>query len=343
MNSDWKPSSISTNEYIIGFSQNRILELENSFNTLQNYTHYKVQIPNQNTKITKSGNYLVSVLDTDQNVVFKRRFTLYESKVLVGVTVVRGRNTREVNQEQTVQFTINYNANEIRNPSREIKVVVLQNDIWQTAISDLKPQFYRNNQLIYKHYNTSNFWSGNEYLNFDNKQIRNSTVQIARVEKKDIYHTYLYTQEPRNEKPYTYFPDINGQFVVRTIEGNNPSTEADYARVYFSLNTPKLKNKEVYIYGAFNNFNTTPENKMTFNTVTKKYETSILLKQGFYNYTFATKDKNKHTKHIRIKRFFLSNGKRIYSAGILQSFWRKLPKSYRDWFCKNKSTRIKTL
>ena len=74
MNSDWKPSSISTNEYIIGFSQNRILELENSFNTLQNFTHYKVQIPNQNTKITKSGNYLVSVLDTDQNVVFKRRF-----------------------------------------------------------------------------------------------------------------------------------------------------------------------------------------------------------------------------------------------------------------------------
>jgi len=292
MNSDWEPSSISTNEYIIGFSQNRILELENSFNTLQNYTHYKVQIPNQNTKITKSGNYLISVLDIDQNVVFKRRFTLYESKVLVGVTVVRGRNTREVNQEQTVQFTINYNANEIRNPSQEIKVVVLQNDIWQTAISDLKPQFYRNNQLIYKHYNTSNFWSGNEYLNFDNKQIRNSTVQIARVEKKDIYHTYLYTQEPRNEKSYTYFPDINGQFVVRTTEGNNPYTEADYARVYFSLNTPKLKNKEVYIYGAFNNFNTTPENKMIFNTVTKKYETSILLKQGFYNYTFATKDKN---------------------------------------------------
>ena len=31
---------------------------------------------------------------------------------------------------------------------------------------------------------------------------------------------------------------------------------------------------------------------MKYNTSTKKYETSILLKQGFYNYTFATKDKN---------------------------------------------------
>jgi len=36
MNSEWKPSTISTNEYIIGFNQNRILKYENSFNTLQN-------------------------------------------------------------------------------------------------------------------------------------------------------------------------------------------------------------------------------------------------------------------------------------------------------------------
>ena len=35
MSSDWKPSAISTNQYIIGFNQNIILDYENSFNTLQ--------------------------------------------------------------------------------------------------------------------------------------------------------------------------------------------------------------------------------------------------------------------------------------------------------------------
>ena len=292
MDSDWKPSNISPNQYIIGFHQNRISEFENSFNTLQDYTHYSVQIPNSNTKITKSGNYLISVLDDSQNIVFKRRFTLYESKALIGVSVIRGRNTKTSNQQQTVQFTINYNSNKIRNPSQEIKAVVLQNNIWRSAITNLKPQFYKNNQLIYKHFDTSNFWSGNEYLNFDNKQIRNSTVQIARVEKKDVYHTYLYPQGRRNSKPYTYFPDINGQFVIRTTEASNPFTEADYAMVHFTFDTPKITNKEVYVYGAFNNFETSLENKMTFNTTTKRYEASILLKQGFYNYTFVTKDKN---------------------------------------------------
>jgi hypothetical protein len=292
MDSDWKPSNISTNQYIVGFSQNNILEYENSFNTLQNYTHYKVKIPNKNTKITKSGNYLISVLDAAQNSVFSRRFTLYESKVLVGVSIEIKRNTQLTNQQQIVQFTINYNANEIRNPSQEIKTVVLQNNIWETAISNLKPQSFRNNQLVYKYYDKPSFYSGNEYLNFDNKQIRNSTVQIARVEKKDIYHAYLYPQEARSLKPYTYFPDINGQFVIRTTEGNNPFTEADYAMVHFSLAADEIPTKEVYVYGAFNDFKTSPENKMTFNFDTKKYEASILLKQGFYNYTFATKDKN---------------------------------------------------
>ncbi|WP_347172578.1 DUF5103 domain-containing protein [Polaribacter uvawellassae] len=304
MDSDWKPSRISTNEYIIGFNQNNILEYENSFNTLQDYTNYRVQFPNENTKITKSGNYLVSVLDEVQNIVFTRRFTYYESKALVGVSVVRSRNTSTENQQQTVQFTINYNANEIRNPSQEITTVVLQNNIWETAISNLKPQFFKNNQLVYKYYNKPNFYSGNEYLNFDNKQIRNSTIQIARVEKKDIYHAYLYPQEVRKLKPYTYFPDINGQFVVRTTEGNNPFTEADYAMVHFYLDADEILNKEIYVYGAFNDFNTTSENKMTFNSDTKKYETSILIKQGFYNYTFAIKDKNNNINTHEINGSF---------------------------------------
>lgn len=61
--------------------------------------------------------------------------------------------------------------------------------------------------------------------------------------------------------------------------------------VHFSLDIDEIANKEIYVYGAFNDFKTTSENKMNFNTDTKKYEASILLKQGFYNYTFATKDK----------------------------------------------------
>ena len=61
MTHDWKESRMLTSQYIDGLDQNTILDVTNSFNTLQSYTHYRVQIPNINSVITKSGNYLLSV------------------------------------------------------------------------------------------------------------------------------------------------------------------------------------------------------------------------------------------------------------------------------------------
>ena len=39
-NSDWQPSDLVDNEYIDGFTEDRITTIDNSFNTLQQYTHY---------------------------------------------------------------------------------------------------------------------------------------------------------------------------------------------------------------------------------------------------------------------------------------------------------------
>lgn len=290
MTHDWKKSSLISNQYINGFESNPIFNVENSFNTFQNYTHYSVQFPNQNTRITKSGNYLLSVLDDFGELVFTRRFTLYENIATVGVSASRSRNTKNMDEEQTVHFLVNYSQLQINNPSQEIHVAILQNENWKTAITEILPQFYKPNQLVYKYSRKTNFWGGNEYLFFDNKNIRNASVNIAKSERKEIYHNYLYPYINRGLKSYTYNPDINGQFIVRNIEARNPKTEADYAMMNFSLKVgQEIADKEVYVYGAFNNFSLTEENKMIFDPSTNYYNANFLLKQGFYNYTFVTK------------------------------------------------------
>lgn len=290
MTHDWKPSNLIANQYINGFQSNIFFNVENSFNTRQNYTHYSVKFPNQNTRITKSGNYLVSVLNEYDELQFTRRFILYESTAVVGVSVSRGRDTKYMNEQQTVNLIVNHPSLKVNNPSQEIHVVLLQNENWKTAITDVQPQFFKPNQLIYRHNRKTNFWGGNEFLNFDNKLIRNGNINISRVIKKDLYHSYLYPFKYRESKSYTYNPDINGQFVIRNIEAQNATTEADYARMYFSVKVDKkFEDKEVYVYGAFNNFKLTEETKMTFDPTSKMYVTNFLLKQGFYNYTFVTK------------------------------------------------------
>ena len=294
MTSDWKESRMLTSQYIDGFDQNTILEVTNSFNTLKNYTHYSVQIPNINSVITKSGNYLLSVLDPYDNIIFSRKFVLYESKAIVRVSVERSRSTKTVNTQQTIQLSVNYPSLQINNPGQEINVVLLKNENWNEKINNLNPTFFKSNQLLYTYKNKTNFWGDNEYYNFDTKILRNRSVGIQRIEKKDVFHHYIQPLLYNEFKKYTYFPDINGQFLIRTLEGNNNKTEADYAMMHFSLEveTP-FKEKELYVFGAFNNFEITKENRMYFDISSNTYRANFLLKQGFYNYSFATVGINK--------------------------------------------------
>ena len=64
-NSDWQPSELENHEYINGFTEDRIIDFQNSFNTLVQYVHYRVALPNRNMRWTQSGNYLLVVYDTD--------------------------------------------------------------------------------------------------------------------------------------------------------------------------------------------------------------------------------------------------------------------------------------
>ncbi|MGB5362687.1 MAG: DUF5103 domain-containing protein [Aureibaculum sp.] len=286
---DWQPSGLISTEYINGYSSDYIRDFENSFNTLQPYTYYKLQIPNDNTQIKLSGNYVISVLNNYDEVLFSRPFIVYDSQVDVGVSVHRNRDIASLNTKQSLQFTINHPNLLINNPSQEIKVAIYQNNDWNTVIKDLKPQFYRGSQLIYKYIDKISFWAGNEFLFFDTKQIRTANNNIARVTLNDIFDSYLYLDEERLHRPYTLYPDINGNFVIRSVDGGETSTEADYTWVHFRLETfENIGQDNIYVYGNFNGWQLTEENKMSFDERLKIYTCKLLLKQGFYNYLYVT-------------------------------------------------------
>ena len=290
---NWQPSGLSEREYIKGYDGDRIRNDENSFNTLQFYTHYSIVFPNRSTQLLLSGNYMISVQDENENIIFTRRLVLYESLVDVGVSVHRSREIATIDTKQNVQFVINHPNMLINNPKVEIKTVLMQNNNWQTAITNLVPQFYRGSQLLYKYLDVTNFWAGNEFLYFDSKAVRFSNVYIKRVDSgPELYHTILYTNYERIDKPYGINPDINGNFVVRNVDGQGDSNiEADYTWVFFSLNTLEdLRGKRVFINGNYNNWRNVVTNELFYNEESGLYETQILIKQGFYNYQFVTLD-----------------------------------------------------
>ncbi|APY07896.1 DUF5103 domain-containing protein [Winogradskyella sp. J14-2] len=290
-NFDWTPSILAKAEYLRGLDNQRILEYYNSFNTYQVYSHYKLQIPNIQTRgLLKSGNYMISIYDEYDELMFSRKFMIYEDLVNVGVRVKRSRDVTVIDEKQSVDLTISTNSINFNNPLETIKTVIIQNNNLNTSISDLKPQYTLGNELIYRYDTESAFWGGNEYLWFENKDVRTSNVGVQFIDLKDIYQSYLYTNIPRAGRPYTYNPDLNGVFQVTAADRLDTDIEADYTMVHFSLAQEKLIGKDIHVYGNFNAFAIEPLTKLEYNAEKGEYQTSFRLKQGFYNYKYVVVD-----------------------------------------------------
>lgn len=286
----WTPSRLMKSEYLDGMDNLRIFNYENSFNTYQIYSHYRLQIPNPQTRLKVSGNYLIKIFDENDDLVFSRKFMIMEQQVGVGVQIKRSRNVALINEAQTVDFSIKSNNLNLNNPTETVKTVIVQNNNLKTAIYDLKPQYTLGNELVYRYNDNSLFWGGNEYLFFENKDVRMANLGIQYIDLQDLYHSYLYTDIDRSSRKYTYNPDINGGFKITVLDRQDPSIEADYTYVHFSLLAEEFLNQSVYVYGGFNNFSISDDNKMIFNVEKGIYELSMLLKQGFYNYKYVVVD-----------------------------------------------------
>ena len=285
---DWTPSDLLKSQYLDGVDNQRIIDYRNSYTTLQPYSHYRLRIPNVNVRPKVSGNYVIEIYDQYNKLQFSRRFVVFQDLVNVGVALKRPRDFDLFNAEQLVEISINTANFPVVNPKKEVKIAVLQNYHWPTATYNVPPQYTRGTLLEYRYNDKIRFAGGNEYQNFDTSDLRRPSSRINNIEYRDIYHHYLFTDIYRSDEKYTFYPDINGDFELRTLQGDDASRESEYTEVHFSLPyTEYLGLDQVYVYGKFNNYALEDLNRMTYNPDNGNMEAAIRLKQGFYNYKYV--------------------------------------------------------
>lgn len=295
-NYDWKASDLTRNEYLRGFDGLRIQDYTNSLNTLQLFSHYNLSLPNKNTQLLVSGNYILKILNEEREVVFSRKFLLFENLVSVPMQVKRARTLNAINFKQNIDFSVRSTMLLFQSPLQNVKVLLLQNGKFNEAITNIKPMYTIGNDLIYKYDSETQFWGGNEFLYFENKDVRAANNFIARIDSNNgVYNAHLYANNARANSTYTYNPDTNGNYIIRNIGAANNEIEADYTWVFFTLSAPAFYEKKgIYVNGMFNNYAISEENKMEYNEAKGIYEKALMIKQGFTNYQYVVADAKKN-------------------------------------------------
>jgi hypothetical protein len=286
---DWKPSDLLKAEYIEGLQSYFIQDYEFSMNTYVPYTHYTLTIPNNDIRITKSGNYVLVVYQNDNpdDIVLTRRFMVFEEVVNVSGEVIRATRLEERDTHQQLNFVLTHTGYEIPQPFVDLHVNVVQNGRWDNAMISLKPKFVRNNQLQYNFDGENTFYGGNEFRSFDTKQLTELTLNTRKSVLDSNFTVYIVPEIPRNSSAYSFLEDINGRFVLRRLNSTDPYNEGDYAWMDFFLQTPEYQNGEVYVFGQLSDWRVKPECKLIYDPQTRAYRGKILLKQGYYNYQYV--------------------------------------------------------
>jgi hypothetical protein len=293
---EWMPSRISYTDNMNGFYQNALYNYQNSFSTYIPYQHYELQLPNENVQLKISGNYAVMVYETgkeDEPALIKR-FTIIDRKIEIKGRVKRPTLTKFQDQFQEVDFNILHPDYPIDNPHQTVKVVIVKNNQWKFSINNLKPLFIRDKEIVYDLEEKNLFYGGNEYRSFDTKSVKYQLPNIKYLGfRNNRYEVELIQDKSRDNIPYFTIQDINGKFTVENQQGTIPSTDADYMNIKFSLHSfEELPDNNVYVYGAFTDYNCYDDCKMHYNAENQQYELEYIVKQGYCNYQYVVTDKS---------------------------------------------------
>ena len=282
----WNLSKLYKSEYIDGFDDIRIKNIRNSFNTLQPYTNYTLNIPNQDVKLKLSGNYSISIHLSNGEKIFEKRFSYINNRTSIEIIISKSNDIENFKTDQKIKINLNCeDCTKIYNSSSKLKVIVIKNYNWSNSIIVEKPKFIFSNNLIY---DDIYFAGGNEFLNFDNSNINSTNYRIYKSKLTDIYNNFLVNDKERTNQIYEFNPDINGDFLINSNNNYDLDIENDYGRVHFNLKTNICNNSNnIYLLGRFNNFIINDDYKLIFDEKKKLYTGSFLFKQGFYNYKYG--------------------------------------------------------
>lgn len=296
-------SDLLSGEYLQGFTTRDIVDYEHSINTSREYTHYWFEFPNEDMRLTKSGEYRLTIYEdgNPDNKVAEVDLSVVEPMVKIAASV-RANTDIELNgRYQQVDVELGTEALNVRDP-QEVRVVVRQNNRLDNAVELTRPTFMEQNRLKYINNRALIFEGGNEYHHFDAFSCFYAGVGIDRVvyELGD-YHALLFPNEV-TKGGYMHEFDSDGRFVVNAERTNDVDTEAEYMWVHWTLPVEKpWLDGAIYVGGDLFGNELSMKNRMQYDADRQCYWLTALVKQGGYDFQYWFTGKGTQNKTTTLR------------------------------------------
>ena len=333
---DWTPAQgIFESDWLEGFNAIVIDDHEPSINTIVPYTHYQLQIPNDQCRLKMSGNYRLYIIDDEQQEQLACvEFMVTEQKMSLFMEATTNTDIDLNTSHQQLDITLNYGNLVVTNPQEQIRMVVRQNDRDDNCRRDIPPTFINNNGLRWQHCRPLIFEAGNEYRKYEVLDPSHPTMGIDYIRwDGDQYQVFPFISEPRPH--YIYDEDSDGAFYIRNSDNVENDIASEYVWVNYRLKAPVLPSGRIMIQGHWTT--EAPETyEMTYDATTQLYTASILQKQGYYSYQYLWMDNDGHQQFLPSEGSFYQTENRyqtyIYYKGTEDRTWRLV--SYRQLIFK---------
>ena len=325
-NADWTPSDLFEVDYMDGFNNQPIEDYENSLNTTMFYTHYRLDLPNDNIQFKVSGNYRVEIYldeDEDENEnddeeeasppalsqgegAYPHRES--ESPSLGGVRggqpLVAVACFRVVEPCMGLNVAVTGNTDIDTNLSHQQVSFVLNYPPGEVVdpATEIKPYIYQNGRtdnhvaLVKPTYVTPGHleYVHNRQLIFPagneyrRFEVINMHYATQGVDRMAYFAPYYHATlfADAPRRNYSFDMDHDGRYLIRYNLAQDTDTEADYLFVHFTLDMPRRTGGDFYLTGEFTYNSFTPEYKMEYDDAEQAYEATVLLKQGAYDFMY---------------------------------------------------------
>lgn len=289
----WK-RDLTDSQILDSFQDDHLTNYRSSRGTRVDYTHYVYRFPNEDVGFRISGNYIVRVTERGRrdSVLFEEAFFVAEG---TGSLQTRVESIPVPGQQApSLRPTAHYTPpSEIRGDPFGYSVCFIRDGRLPAARCEDQPRLVNQPRLEFELPRDRAFGPVTAEYGLDLSTLQPSN-QIARIDRTTTpIQAQLDPDYARFGETRTRV-DVNGQIVIRGALQSlaDPALRAEYVKTTFAF-VPSNKNpyrSELVIGGSVSDATARRETVMTWREQQGQYEGTILLKQGQYDYIYATSD-----------------------------------------------------